>query len=212
LVSDGGMAVRERPIRVRADSALVERIQRSDRGSTMWITTREPVRPHQSVRLELGLGPLVDEILVDAVVRDLRPPEEVTDAPEVQVEIERRHEERFAYVYDVILGRREPITRRYRRVAARFPIVWSQAGQAHRSFTGDIAAGGTFILGEAPELGSSVEVELWLDSEDPIEVSGLVTWVGIARGEDGFGVQFRKLDAGVFGRLRQLVRRREDAV
>jgi hypothetical protein len=200
----------QRPIRVRADEALAERIQRTDRGSTLWVTTRESVRPQQTVQLELGLGPLVDEILVDAVVREVRAPQSVTEAPEVLLEVHRRHEERFKYVYDVIQGRREAITRRYRRVAARFPLVWTQDGHSHRSFTADIAAGGTFILGEAPEAGSNVELEIWLDSEDAIEVSGLVTWSGEARGETGFGVQFRKLDAGVFHRLRDLVRRRQE--
>ena len=208
-MSDGGSSGALRPIRVRADETLAERIQRTDRGSTVWVTTREALRPQQSVRLELGLGPMVDEILIDAVVREIRAPDEVAAAPQVLFEVERRHEERMKYVYDVIQGRREAVTRRYRRVVARFPLVWSQAGHAHRSFTGDIAAGGTFVLGEGPQAGSAVELEIWLDSEQTIEVSGLVTWTGEARGEEGFGVQFRNLDAGVFNRLRNLVRRRD---
>jgi hypothetical protein len=206
----GGSATRDRPLRVRADESLVPRIQRTGRVSTVWVATREPVRVNQAIRIEFGLGPLADEIVVDAVVREVRADADPLDAPEVLCEIDRRHDERFAYVYDVIRGLREVVTRRYRRVAARFPVVWTHEGRSHRSFTGDIAAGGAFVVAPgAPEAGAMIELEMWLDADAPIEVSGLVTWVGQSRGEGGFGVQFRHLDAGAFNVLRDLVRRRD---
>jgi hypothetical protein len=197
----------DRPIRVRANESLVPRIARSERGSTIVLALRDPFRVHQSVRLELGLGPFADEIMVDAVVRAIRPGDTATDPPEVTMEIIRAHEERFAYVHGVITGQRDIVTRRHRRVAARVPVVWMLAGRSHRSFTGDIGCGGTFILGEeAPPPGAHIELDLHVSPRESLALRGIVTWSGVSRGDTGFGIKFESLDHDTFARLREIVR------
>jgi hypothetical protein len=118
------------------------------------------------------------------------------------------------YVREVVVDRRVPTARRYRRVPALFDVRWWSGMQTHTETAQGISLGGTFIRGRAaPKPGFETEVEIRTDSREiPIRVPAVVRWAGMAERASGFGVQFVPGDAKVADRLRVFVQQCKDAL
>lgn len=201
-----------RVLRLRGEPSLAERIRVAGPGrGSVRVPTRERVEPGQPIRLEIGFGALHDEIVMDATVREVRSGEG-DEPPLVVCLVENKHAARLAYVYDVLTNRRDPVSRRYRRVQVRLRVRWIWRGRTYGAFTGDISCGGAFLISPVcPPVETEIDLGLWLDPEtEPIELAGIVIWSGTARREQGFGIRFRHIERETFARLQELVRLAEN--
>jgi uncharacterized protein (TIGR02266 family) len=213
---------------VRANESLKDRIRshRRDglrnRSKLVHVPSRERVAVGEAIRLEIGLGPHADEVVLDGTIVDVQPGSGETDgadggAPIVVCRIEQRHADRLAYILEVLEGDRQPVARRFRRVRARVTVRWSARAKSptrvHHTFTADLSAGGAFIVcRDSPLRDTTLSIELRLQpGEAPIELEAVVTWSGTAHGQPGFGVKFNHVDRTVFARLQDIVDEHEGA-
>lgn len=106
--------------------------------------------------------------------------------------------------------------RKYRRLPVELPTEWRVA-EERSTFTGrieDIGLGGAFIsaVGPSPAPGTEVFVDVVPPgSVVPLGIAARVAWIRGTPGAEGFGIEFRCRDAGGTRRLKELVRRLEEA-
>jgi hypothetical protein len=196
-----------RVLRLNANAGLRRMIlppEGEDAGGLV-IPSREPVTPFEHVHVEISFGPLVDEVVLDARVTEIR------EAPrEIVVRIDPADHERVRYVRQVLFGGRRASARTHRRVNAHVTVRWRWAEGEHLGRLADLSRGGAFIESRrVPPLGCAIEIDFDLDEEPPMRVRSVVSRVRPDGSPEGFGVSFRLASRSTAARLARMVRRLE---
>ncbi len=205
-VSDAPPLLRLR--RADLEDAFLERS--SNEAARLRIRVRELLQPGDAVTLEVSFGPMVDEVVLEAVVTafdgGVEHGEHGSFAATLTLPLSEG--QRVAYVRAVLEGGRTPSARRHRRVPVDLEVRWRWNGSRYASRARDLSHGGAFIESRIlPEVGAKLDVELRL----PLGATSLafdaeVTWRSERVHEQGFGVSFKLPDRGAAARLRQAVR------
>jgi hypothetical protein len=192
-----------RPLRARVEDVSIEAV--ASPGDPAW-DVRAPARtgvvPGVTVggraALEVSLGALADEIVVEGVVQ-------TTEADAVVLRVEEGLATRVRYLLEVQAGLRHATARRAMRVTCDLPVRWVLDGRGRRTRLGDLSRGGAFLLSaDAPQVGACVEIELQ-HPQGPLRLESTVSWVRHGNAP-GFGVCFRLRDRDLANRLTEVLR------
>ena len=196
-------------LRVLADESLAEMLEpalSAHDGGRLQLATREPLERGQDVRIEVGFGPMADEIVLRGRVEFVSARER--REPIVHIRIDWTHSARVRYVLQVLNEDRRASARMSRRVPSSLPATWTNQLGTRTSQLSDISKGGAFVqTATPPPAGTSLELSL--GSKQPLVVEGLVAWTGRSQGQRGFGVKFCPADRELAGRIAALVREQE---
>lgn len=208
---NGRRALDERTVlRVRGTPKLADTMQLlgEDAGRVTVPIGREVVARGQQVRLELSLGALADEVVIDGRVFEERAAP--VHGREAVVSVISDHVARLRYARAVLFGERPAAARGSRRVSADLPVLWERDGEQLRARTLDLSRGGAFIRAlDLPEVGERLAVELPVSSTERVQVPSVVAWVSDDQRRPGFGVSFKFSDRGVAAMVQALVRKAE---
>ncbi len=197
-------------LRVRGTPKLADTMEQlgEDAGRLTVPLLRDRVANGQLVRLELSLGALADEVVIDGrVVEERAAP---VHGREAVITVIADHVARLCYARAVLFGERPAAARGSRRVSAELPVLWEREGERLRARTLDLSRGGAFIRAlDLPEVGERLEVEFPVSSTERVQVPSVVAWVSEDRRRPGFGVSFKFSDRGVAAMVQDLVRRAE---
>jgi hypothetical protein len=194
-------------LRLRADDRLVDRLRPDGDGFLLDIPSRRAVSIDDGVRVELGLGPLADEVeLHGRVVAVL---EAEAHVRLVRVRLDEHAVLRARYVLAVLEGQRSAAPRSHRRIPCDLTCRWTQGLLEHHGRVGDLSRGGAFVVSRScPDVGTQVTLEL--DDAD-LRLPGQVTWTRRDGGATGFGVSFKIRERAVADRLFRIVRAQEQS-
>lgn len=172
----------------------------------MRVESRETWRVGEAVSIEISFGPMADEVVIPASVRDAQ-----DDHVTFSISVTQR--KRTAYVQQVLAGLRAASARRHRRIDVDLEVRWTWKGSRYASRARDLSRGGAFIESRVlPTVGAKVDVELRLpDSTPTLALDAEVTWLRKRTGAPGFGVSFKLPDRTVAARLHDAVRECEIA-
>jgi hypothetical protein len=199
-----------RRLRLRADEQLFHQLTPATgpfEAGRLETPSREPVTIGDSVRIEVGLGALVDEVELGGKVVEVRA-RDAGLAPIVVIAIDPRHAAQLAYVDGCMRGDRRASARAHRRIAVDAPVRWRCGEIMQQTRARDLSRGGAFILSHLqPPVGTAVWVALAGTATTPnLRVAAVVSWVQRAGAAVGFGVRFVVRTRGESERLQQLVR------
>ena len=206
---------RDPVLRVLADESLAEMLEpatSAHEGGRLHVPTREPLARGQTVRVEVGFGPMADEIILRGVVEQVR--DQASRERLVSVRIDWTHGVRVRYILEVLNEGRQASARKSRRVPSSLHATWTNDRGTRTSRLQDISKGGAFVQSPMPPpAGSSLQLALAEPSNkgEPLVVEGLVAWTGRSQGQRGFGVKFCPADRSLAGRIAALVREQERA-
>jgi uncharacterized protein (TIGR02266 family) len=100
--------------------------------------------------------------------------------------------------------------RRSERLSLKIPVDYSAVDAFFTEFSTNINEGGIFIESESPSaIGSLVQLQFRLPGRDePLTVSGRVTWLSDGKGEapEGIGVEFLELTPEIREAINDVVR------
>jgi hypothetical protein len=171
------------------------------------IASREVLKPGDPVRVEVSLGPLADEVVLEARVAAIEPGRQPEDAPTVLVRILAADLQRVRYVHDVTRGKRRASARQFHRVRKSMAVRWRQGQDWFGSHTWDLSKGGAFIVADRiPAAGEPLDLELVPSLAHPaLRLEAKVAWRRDQGDPIGFGVRFDRLDRDVAGQLHTVV-------
>ncbi len=207
---DGDGPRTPRRLRLRADAQLAAMLAPGETPSEcarLLAPSREAVAIGDRVRIEIGLGALVDEVELDGTVVELRARPEGL-APLVVIGIPPRHAAQLTYVQGVVKGDRPASARAHRRVPVDTMVHWRCGELLQSTRARDLSRGGAFILSHIqPHVGATVTIEIDGTATTPIlRLAAVVSWIQRQGPEVGFGVRFLVRSRGEAERLQQLVR------
>lgn len=192
-----------RRIRLRADQQLTSLIK-DGAPSRLEIPSRESLVQGELIELEIGFGPLADEVDLSGTVEEIRSQGE-GDPPVVIIRVHREHLDRYRYVHAVIGGGRSASARAHRRIQVNMPVCWRLDGSQHFSRVHDLSRGGAFVISdEPPAVGRSIELELG-NRRQALRLRGVVARVDDREGRRGFGIRFQLHDRDAVAALHQVV-------
>lgn len=161
--------------------------------------SRETVVAGERVRVEIGLGALVDEVELGARVVAIEPT--LDGAPPcVVLAIDPDCAGSLTYLVGVLSGQHPARARAYRRISVDVPVRWRYGEIQQETRARDLSRGGAFVLSRlAPPVGTPVLLEFDVAGRaGPLRLEAMVSWVQRQGTQCGFGTRF-------------IVRSREDA-
>ncbi len=204
-------------VRFRSSAEFLERYQPSFLYGGMFYPTRKAVQPGTLVVLDVRMPQLRDHMLLRGMVswqRRGRRSQNIRAG--LGIEFLASEQAKRDYLLNLVRGDTSAAAqRRHRRLPTELTVDWRIPGGGSRQLgtLGDIGAGGAFIRTQAvPANGTPVVLELVPPgSTAPQAIEARVAWRESRPGGEGVGVEFKCRDIGGMRRLRELVRRIENA-
>ncbi len=177
------------------------------------VPTRDAVEPGDCVMVEVGLGPMDDEVAFDGVVMEVVP-DGSSGRRQAVIEVVPVDAPRMGYLLDVLEGRRRPVPRRYRRIPVDLPVRWLHGLRPTHGALRTLSPGGAFVEAPTPPpVGTPLELELRDDPRrGPMVLGGKVVWAGRLADSLGFGFRIERRTAPDAARLAELLRAWERTV
>lgn len=191
-------------LRLRGSDDLLECIResahRSD-GGTLRIPVRREARVGRRALLEVGLGPMVDEVVLSGVITETR-----SIGPgrsDALVRIVPSHRHRVTYLAQVLRGQREPTARALPRYEVKLQAHVVRHVRVMPAAIESISGAGVFVRSYVdPEVGSNVDLNIVLPKEGRLHVAADVIWRSKDQDRVGFGARFATGQLDVLGRIR----------
>lgn len=208
----GSSAVRLLRLKADARTQQMLRAATDDDHAYVDVPCRESVAVGDDVRVEIGLGALRDEVMLDGRVHAITPAVG-TEPPTVVIRIHDAHRDRVRFAADVLGGERDAANRIHRRIPTDLECRWTQGSFEHQSRVLDLSRGGAFIRSQfCPKIGAHVVVQLPDASGAALQLTAVVSWVRKAGPRGGFGVSFQLRDRGLAQQLHRVLRDQERSV
>ncbi len=209
-----GSPIAPRRLRLRGEPELARQIlpPRPGDGGSIMVLTRDPVSAGERVRIEVSLGAMVDEVLLNGMISMIRKTGDDDGAAVVTLRIAVAQAKRLVYLLDVLEGQREASARGSRRTPCDLPVAWERAGRLATTRLQDLSRGGAFIVSDVqPEVGEDVRVRILGQDDTGLEFDARVSWLRPAGSCPGFGVAFRIRSRATATALQALIRAQENA-
>jgi Tfp pilus assembly protein PilZ len=171
------------------------------------LSTRDPARMGEPIRVEISFGPMADEVELDGKVASVHGSDDGRQT--VIVAFGPDQGPRVEYLRHVLAGRRDASARRHRRIPVDLNVRWRYGRARYASKLSDLSRGGAFIVSQRlPRIGDEVEIEIFDDERRALQFEAVVSWVRPQR-PMGFGVSFKLTDRSSAAALTDVVRRQE---
>jgi uncharacterized protein (TIGR02266 family) len=203
--------------RYKSASDLLAAVQGDLAGGGLFIATREVRQAGEPVLVEVRFPQLQDRILLRGVVAWRRPGRAKERQGGVAVEFAAEERHKVEFMLSVARGETQPriSARNHRRLPVSMPVEWrvKEARAKFSSTTLDIGPGGAFIrTDEVYPVGTPLVLELTPPgAAAPLDIEARVAWLRKDAGNEGLGIEFRCRDTGGLRRLKELIRRLEQA-
>jgi Tfp pilus assembly protein PilZ len=184
----------------------------------LFYPTREAIPLGEPVVVEVRFPELEDRLLLRGFVAWRRQGRyRIGQRAGVGVEFLAAERHKKDFLLSIARGEvaRAVAPRRHRRLPIELRVDWrvKEDRERHSAMLDDIGPGGAFLRTQelAPE-GTPLVIEVVPPGAvSPLSIEGRVAWARSAPGEEGLGVEFRCRDTGGLRRLKELVRRLEQA-
>jgi hypothetical protein len=199
-----------RLLRLRGDEQLLEMLlpahNRQESGR-LRLRSREQLGVGDRVRIEVGLGALVDEIELVGRVVDVQGSGDDA-APMVVLALDASCEGQLAYLGGVLSGEQTARARAHRRIAVDVGVRWRYGELRQDTRARDVSRGGAFISSRLqPPIGTQVALEFdAIGTQGPLSLEAVVSWVQRRGTLCGFGVRFCVRSRDDAERIAQMIR------
>lgn len=205
--------------RFRNGAEFLVRYEHSLKNGGVFIPTRNPLMSGESVILDIRMRELHDSLMVRGRVVWSRRSRRGSGQPAgMAVEFLPTEAKKRDYLLGLARGRdrQQRGGRRHKRLPLGADGGWRvlSEGENHSCVVGDIGSGGAFLHTERiVPAGTPVVVEVFMPNNTSSQsIEGRVAWARDTPGDRGIGVEFRCRDMAGRRRLRELVRRLQNAL
>ena len=194
-------------LRVRGGDGLMGALRESpDRrdGGTLRLPVRREARIGRTVLIEVGLGPMVDEVVLAGVIIEAR--SHGPGQTDAVIRVVPSHRHRVAYLAQVLRGQREPTARALPRYDMKLKASILRYPRTLPAAVQSVSEAGVFVRSYVEaEVGSTVDLEIDLKERGPVRLAADVVWQSTDNDRVGFGATFAGGQAALVQRIKDFI-------